>query len=1127
MMRPDVEKILSPLKDFQRASVEHVFRRMYLDGDKATTRFLLADEVGLGKTLVAKGVIARVIDHLWDAVDRIDIIYICSNAEIARQNINRLHLGGDLAFTQATRITMLPVQLRDMRTRKLNFVSITPSTSFSMASQTGYSTERILLYHLLREPWELEGMGPVNMLMADVTKVQQWRAAIDRFEDEHVIDEDLRKRFAREIRRREHRELRAAFDELCGSFRTHRHTADADERREQRRVIGALRDIVARTCLAALEPDFIIMDEFQRFRHLLDMREENEENRIARDLFTYSDASTTARVLLVSATPYKMYTLAGEREGDHYEDFLYTFGFLAGDARRDALKALLDRYRRQLVHVHETGVAALAATKNELECELRRFIVRTERLAVGDDRDGMLRTVAPRGLALASGDLGHFALMDGVARVVEGTADIDYWKSAPYLLNFMDGYDVKQRVVKAVAAGTHAEDLAALVGRHAGCVLQQREIDAYAALDAGNARLRALIADVVDRGMWRLLWMPPSHAYYAPAGVFAAEGVAGFTKRLVFSAWQVVPKVIAVMLSYEAERRMAGMQEGGLRNTADERRKRRGLLRFAVKAGRESGMPALALTYPSTFLAAACDPLDLMAEASAAPTLAEMLHLAGARILSALGSANDVASMPLKGGWTSSSTHQSERPSETSAPLTALIDPTRGEDESWYWAAPLLLDLRMGTEVDAWLAHPDLAARWSGREDPSLDDDDEWRWADHVERLAATARSYRDGTLRLGAMPDDLAEVLALQALAAPATVALRAFGRVVGSALVVEAPVASDGSGGATGAVADRDAGQESLPLALRSAAGRVGWSFLTLFNLPESMSLLRGLGGAEPYWRRVLEYGAEGNLQAVLDEYVHVLVDMIGLRGRGAVDAVGQLAAEVCDVVALRTARVAVDDVRRPMREGRFVHLEQFGRVRFALRLQKEKSDAGDGETRADTVRKAFNSPFWPFVLASTSVGQEGLDFHAYCHAVVHWNLPSNPVDMEQREGRVHRFKGHAIRRNVALRHGDGGRDGHADVWEAMFTRAAAGRGADAGDMVPYWVYAVEGGASIERHVPALPLSADEQRLVAMRRSLAVYRMVFGQSRQQDLVAYLSSHLTADQIADVTSALRIDLSP
>ncbi len=72
--------------------------------------------------------------------------------------------------------------------------------------------------------------------------------------------------------------------------------------------------------------------------------------------------------------------------------------------------------------------------------------------------------------------------------------------------------------------------------------------------------------------------------------------------------------------------------------------------------------------------------------------------------------------------------------------------------------------------------------------------------------------------------------------------------------------------------------------------------------------------------------------------------------------------------------------------------------------------------GRTRSSEVRDAFNSPFWPFVLATTSVGQEGLDFHLYCHAVVHWNLPGNPVDLEQREGRVHRYKGHAVRKNLA---------------------------------------------------------------------------------------------------------------
>ena len=53
-------------------------------------------------------------------------------------------------------------------------------------------------------------------------------------------------------------------------------------------------------------------------------------------------------------------------------------------------------------------------------------------------------------------------------------------------------------------------------------------------------------------------------------------------------------------------------------------------------------------------------------------------------------------------------------------------------------------------------------------------------------------------------------------------------------------------------------------------------------------------------------------------------------------------------------------------------------------------------------DDLRIAFNSPFWPFILATTSVGARSLDFHLYCKDIYHWNLPSNPVNFEQREGR-----------------------------------------------------------------------------------------------------------------------------
>src|SRR6266852_3860834 len=83
----------------------------------------------------------------------------------------------------------------------------------------------------------------------------------------------------------------------------------------------------------------------------------------------------------------------------------------------------------------------------------------------------------------------------------------------------------------------------------------------------------------------------------------------------------------------------------------------------------------------------------------------------------------------------------------------------------------------------------------------------------------------------------------------------------------------------------------------------------------------------------------------------------------------------------------------------------------------VEERASEAGERFRAA--LRDAFNSPFRPFILASTSIGQEGLDFHPYCHALVHWNLPTNPVDLEQREGRVHRYKGHAIRKTIGPKH------------------------------------------------------------------------------------------------------------
>lgn len=140
---------------------------------------------------------------------------------------------------------------------------------------------------------------------------------------------------------------------------------------------------------------------------------------------------------------------------------------------------------------------------------------------------------------------------------------------------------------------------------------------------------------------------------------------------------------------------------------------------------------------------------------------------------------------------------------------------------------------------------------------------------------------------------------------------------------------------------------------------------------------------------------------------------------------------------------------------------------------------------------------------------------------------NLPSNPVDLEQREGRVHRFKGHAVRKNLAARFAAEVTSAQGDPWDKMFELATDARAPDETEITPYWVYPLDGGAKVERHVPMLPFSREVGRYERLKRSLAAYRLAFGAPRQEELVSYLSHRYDADELARLTETLQVDLAP
>ncbi len=216
-------------------------------------------------------------------------------------------------------------------------------------------------------------------------------------------------------------------------------------------------------------------------------------------------------------------------------------------------------------------------------------------------------------------------------------------------------------------------------------------------------------------------------------------------------------------------------------------------------------------------------------------------------------------------------------------------------------------------------------------------------------------------------------------------------------------------------------------------------------------------------------------------------------------------QLADALRDSLTVRTVSYSCHDLiddgeGRKLRQGRHRM-----RGRSALRFGQDRGRGDRRHDAHDPSSRRVQLAIGAFVVATTSVGQEGLDFHCYCHACVHWNLPANPVDLEQREGRVHRYKGHAVRKNIASRHGAAPRVlNGADPWQALFDAAVAGRGTVGNDLVPYWVF--PGDHYIERIVPNLPLSREIGRLAALRRSVAAYRLVIGQPRQDDLLQWLA---------------------
>ena len=1043
------ERVMSGLKDFQRATVDRICQ-LYESGQR---RVLVSDEVGLGKTLIARGTVARVAKlRQQEGDDLFKVVYICSNGAIADQNLQKLRISNEVRTEKvsSSRLSMQHLHIFNQESdtellhRYIQLIPLTPDTSFRMTTGTGTVGERALMFAIIRRLPELrEWLLELEVAMTDWAYAA-WTGYRDWYEKCVVqCDEKSGGKYLAYMLENVDREMQKPWkddmDCRMGLIRLCRMIRDNGGRRVgENGVIGRLRMIFAQISLERLQPDLVIMDEFQRFRDLLVSDQESEIHMLADKFFHAEDV----RMLLLSATPYKMYSTPEEIDAahvdEHYSEFLTVMDFLnEKTSEKERFRTVWHDYSVRLKEL-TLGDSTILAVKDAAEDAMYHAVCRTERITEKENADIIDDSATDCPVEVMEADITSYlqaqALIDSIA--LHEHVPVDYVKSTPYLMSFMKDYKLKREVEKYFRKNPGE---IAKINKDVFW-LKRRKLDQYASIPCNNARLEYVMKRVLQTGAEKLLWMPPSRPYYELQGVF--RGTENLSKTLIFSSWEMVPRMLACMISYEAENRTVGKlaKEREERSAhyffTGEKRYPSARMNFRLREGEPASMTLFCLLYPSRFLSECYDPIRC-----------------------------------INGGLSIQEIQRTVRQQITEK-LKAFPNPDTGApDVGWYYLAPMLMDGREYAET--WLKNGEQLSRCN-------DDDDKGRsqknFAAHVKALQDLfTRALQSGPAALGRRPDDLADVLTDMAIASPAVCVSRTYQHYLGEG--------------------------ETLPSYLPSQLARV---FLNRMNRAEATAVVElacGRRNDDAHWQNLLAYCRHGNLQAVFDEYAHLITCGID-RDKSMVF---QMHAQMMDAMAIRTTPYSVDTFQNfesRMNGGK--EKQTNIRTHYAVAFTKGEGKDTDAD-RKKMVRNAFNAPFWPFVLATTSIGQEGLDFHYYCRRIVHWNLPSNPIDLEQREGRINRFECLAIRQNVARRYGN--ISFRNDVWSEMFSKAKETEKTDgASDLIPYWgLKETKDMVKIERIVPMYPYSRDGLAYERLIKILSMYRLTLGQARQEELLEYL----------------------
>ena len=985
------------VKPFQRATVEAVIAA--LRGGNRTRRFLVADEVGLGKTIVARETIAE----LAADARKFTVYYVTSGLKVADQNKSELlrfldEKDAKAALSSVDRVGLMPFE---PPSRAVRLYAFTPKTSFSGSQRLygGKALERAFIGCLLDERYpDLRQDLPRGFLEHGATTSWPWAVGEARERMENVS-----RRFIDAYASA----LRAEFGSPVGDG-----ILAAVKNSKAGNVLGRLRKALARAALTSMPPDIVVFDEFQCYRDLFDAKVDNP---LARALLDGAEGGTPPPLLLLSATPYRFYAERWETEAgvQPHQEFFDIVEFLGGASVRTAAQKKFRRFG-DLLHAigrlapHErTGPMAEAREiKRQLQTMLTPFMSRTERpiaMNVGDLQQPS--SMEPHDLDVYR----HFAA--NVRDKFKGSA-IAYWLSVPLPAQSLgDRYQISKGVKFPTSRSVPRLGVT-------NCFKAPKD-------GWGSAKLRALNA-LAPPASLALPWVAPSLAWWTPSGPWAKAETS--PKMLIFSRFRATPQSVAALTSLEVERRFGGKAHLAY---SDAWKKRH--LNPKPNQG-----PTLALFYPSPFLILCADPL----RAKVNSTMKQVRATVRQQIIKALPKSiapkapNARANRRRKPAWAVLAAieraHAKIRPNDYE-PVRKAWKKVSSDDAT----LQLLLGQRDDAEPIAWIS--------SGELDALVD-------------------------------------------------LALGAPGNVVGRALLRHLPtIFQSGSEHYLGLV-------------------KFCWSsFRFYLDRPVFWSVLPG-GNATEKFQRACTHGC---LEAALDEHFWLRKSKV---------APSELIDDLAVALAANVGTFAFKDVGEKDRLRIRCHAAvPFGATESETQRQDRRADDPPA-ARAEEIRAAFNTPFWPHILVTTSVGQEGLDFHSWCDRLGHWDLCSSPVDLEQREGRIQRFGGLTVRRPLAQALGktalDEARERGSSPWDVIAREADRSYGDDTG-MSPWWTMP---NAEIKRHLFALPQSRDVRRFARLRNQRLLYRLAMGQPDQEDLVNLLASH--DSESAKQLRSLTLDLS-